>query len=66
MKKFGPYKFFKKRDLGNAQEMELPNGIHISPTFNIVELTKYNDDSTNEELMLEPSPIPTSKKEKIQ
>ena len=39
MKKFGSYKILKKRDLGNAYEVELPDGIHISPIFNITKLT---------------------------
>ena len=39
MKKFGPYKILKKHDLGNAYEVELPNGIHISPIFNIANFT---------------------------
>ena len=39
MKKFGPYKILKKHDLGNAYEVELPNGIHISLVYNIVDLT---------------------------
>ena len=66
MKKFGPCKIMKKHDSGNAYEVELPNGIHISPIFNIADLTKYHDDGANEELMLEPCTIPTSKKEEIE
>lgn len=56
MKKFGPYKILKKRDSGNAYEMELPDGIHISPIFNIVDLIEYHDDGVEEELMLEKCP----------
>ena len=63
MKKFGPYKILKKHDLGNAYEVELLDGIHISPTFNIVDLTEYHDDGIDDGLMLEPCPIPTSKEE---
>ena len=66
MKKFGPYKFLKKHDSGNAYEVELPDGIHISPIFNIADLTEYHDDGADEGLMLEPCPIPTSKKEEIE
>ena len=66
MKKFGPCKISKKHDLGNAYEVELPDGIHISPIFNIADLTKYHDDGIDEGLMLEPCPIPTSKKEEIE
>ena len=65
MKKFGPYKILKKYDLGNAYEVELPDVIHISPIFNIADLTEYHDDGVDEGLMLEPCPIPTSKKEEI-
>ena len=43
--------------------MELPDGIHISPIFNIANLTKYHDEDIDEGLMLEPCPIPTSKEE---
>ena len=63
MKKFGPNKILKKHDSGNAYEVELPNGIYISPIFNIAELTEYHDDGIDEGLMLEPCPISTSKEE---
>ena len=39
MKKFGPYKILKRYDSGNAYEVELPDGIHISPILNIAYLT---------------------------
>ena len=42
----------------------MPDGIHISPIFNIADLIEYHDDGVDEGLMLEPCPIPTSK-EKI-
>ena len=45
--------------------MEFPDGIHISPIFNVANLTKYLDDGVKAELMLEPRPIPTSEKEEI-
>ena len=45
--------------------MEFPYGIHISPIFNITDLIEYHDDGA-EDLMLEPCPIPTSKKEEIE
>ena len=66
MKKFGPYKILKKHESGNSYEVELPNGIHISPIFNIVNLIEYHDDGADEVLMLEPCLIPTSKKEDIE
>ena len=66
MKKFGPCKILKKHDSGNAYEVELPDGVHISPIFNIADLTKYHDDGADEELVLEQCPIPTSKKEEIE
>ena len=66
MKKFGPYKILKKHDSKNAYEVEFPDGIHISPIFNITDLTKYHDDGADEGLMLEPCPIPTSAKEEIE
>ena len=46
--------------------MELPDGIHISPIFNISDLTKYHDEGADEELMLEPCQIPTFVKEEIE
>ena len=66
MKKLGPNKILKKHDLGNAYEVELPDGIHICPIFNITNLTEYHDDGADEGLMLEPCPIPNSKKEEIE
>ena len=66
MKKFCPCKILKKHDSGNAYEVELLDGIHISPIFNILDLTKYHDDGVDEELMLEPCPISTSAKEEIE
>ena len=66
MKKFGPCKILKKHDLGNAYEVELPDGIHISSILNIANLTKYHDDGADEEMMLEPCPILISKKEEIE
>ena len=66
MKKFGPCKILKKHDLGNTYEVDFPNGIHISPIFNITDLTKYHDDGVEEELMLEPCPIPNSEKQEIE
>ena len=65
MKKFGPYKILKKHDSRNAYEVKLPYGIHISRIFNIANLTEYHDDGVDEELMLEPYLIPTSKKKEI-
>ena len=66
MKKFGPYKILKKHDSGNAYDVELLDGIHISLIFNIVDLIEYHDDGADEGLMLDPCLIPTSKKEEIE
>ena len=66
MKKFGPCKILKKHDSRNAYEVELPDGIHISPIFNIEDLIEYHDYGVDEGLMLEPCPISTSKKEEIE
>ena len=66
MKKFCPYKILKKHDLENAYDVELPDGIHISPIFNIADLEKYHDGNADEELTLEPCPIPTFVKEEIE
>ena len=66
MNKFGPCKILKKHDSRNAYEVELPDGIHSSPIFNITDLTEYHDDDADEGLMLEPCPIPASKKEEIE
>ena len=66
MKKFGPCKFLRKHDSRNAYEVELPDGIHIPPIFIFLDLIEYHDDGADEELMLEPCPIPTSKKEEIE
>ena len=44
MKKFGPRKFLKNHDSRNAYEVELLDGIHISPIFNIVDIIEYHDD----------------------
>ena len=66
MKKIGLYKILRKHDSGNAYEVEFLDGIHISPIFNIANLTKYHDDGADEGLMLEPCPIPTSKNEEIE
>ena len=66
MKKFSPCEILKKHDSGDVYEVELPNGIHISNILNIAKLTEYHDDGANEGLMLEPCPIPTSKKEEIE
>lgn len=66
MKKFGPCKILKRRDSGNTNEVELLDGIHIFPIFNIVDLTKYHDSGAKEELILEPCLIPTFEKEEIE
>ena len=56
----------KKHDSRNAYEVELLDGIKISPIFNIADLIEYHDDVVDEELMLEPCPIPISMKEEIE
>ena len=66
MKKFDPCKILENHDSRNAYEVELSNGIDISTIFNIANLTEYHDDGADEELMLEPCLIPTSKKEEIE
>jgi hypothetical protein len=48
MKKFSPCKILKRHDLGNTYEVELPNGVNISPVFNILDLTKYHEGGTEE------------------
>ena len=42
------------------------DGIHISTILNIVDLIEYHDYGADEELMLKPCPIPTSRKEEIE
>ena len=66
MKKFGPCKILKKHDSGNAYEVEFPNGIHISPIFNIENLSEYHDDGVDEELILDLCLIHTSEKEEME
>ena len=61
-----PYKILKKHDSRNAYKVELPDGIHIYPIFNIADLIEYHDDGADEGLILEPCPIPTSAKEEIE
>lgn len=66
MKKFGPYKILKKHDSGNAYEVELLDGIHISTIFNIAKLMGYHNDGAKEELMLEPCLIINFEKEEAE
>jgi hypothetical protein len=48
MKKIGPCKIIKKFG-ANAYEIELPNGIRISPIFNISDLYPYKDEEAGVE-----------------
>jgi hypothetical protein len=45
MKKIGPCKVVKKFG-AKAYEIELPNGIGISPIFNVVDFYPYRDEET--------------------
>lgn len=57
----------KKYNSGSAYEIELPDGINISPVFNIIDLTEYCESDTEEESVIEKYKIlaPTLEKEKI-
>ena len=43
MKKFGPCRFLRKFDSGNAYEVELSNDIAISSIINVADLHKYHE-----------------------
>jgi hypothetical protein len=45
MKKIGPCKILRKFD-ANAYEIELPDGVGISPIFNVSDLYPYRKDDT--------------------
>jgi hypothetical protein len=45
MKKIGPCKIIRKFE-ANAYEIELPDGVGISPIFNIADLYPYREDET--------------------
>jgi hypothetical protein len=48
MKKIGPCRVIKKFG-ENAYEIELPDGIEISPIFNVVDLYPYKDEEVGAE-----------------
>jgi hypothetical protein len=48
MKKIGPCRVMKKFG-ANAYEIELPDGIEISPIFNISDLYPYKDEEARED-----------------
>jgi hypothetical protein len=48
MKKIGPCKVIKKFGT-NAYEIELPDGIEISPIFNVVDLYPYRAEEAGAE-----------------
>ncbi|XP_057860181.2 uncharacterized protein LOC131068915 [Cryptomeria japonica] len=60
MKKLGPHKILKKRDLGNAHELELPSGLNISFVFNISDSTKYHEGGLEDEIEKTQWNIPTT------
>jgi hypothetical protein len=45
MKKIGPYKILRKFD-ANTYEIKLPDGVGISPIFNVLDLYPYRKDNT--------------------
>jgi hypothetical protein len=45
MKKIGPSKILRKFD-ANTYEIELLNGVGISPIFNVADLYPYRNDDT--------------------
>jgi hypothetical protein len=48
MKKIGPCKVLRKFGV-NAYEIELPDGVGISPIFNILDLYPYRDEEAGED-----------------
>jgi hypothetical protein len=43
MKKIGPYKIIRKFE-ANSYEIELPDGVGISPIFNVENMYPYKED----------------------
>jgi hypothetical protein len=48
MKKIGPCKIMRKFE-ANSYEIELPDGVAISPIFDIVDLYPYREDEVGSE-----------------
>jgi hypothetical protein len=48
MKKIGPYRVIRKFGK-KSYETELPDGVRISPIFNVVDLYPYRDEEAREE-----------------
>ena len=59
-KKFGPCKIVKRRDFGNAYEVELPTKLNISPVFNISDLIEYYEGGDGDEVAEVQWIIPTT------
>jgi hypothetical protein len=65
MKKIGPCKVVKKFG-ENAYELELPEGIGISPIFNISDLYPYRDAGTEEPTIQWQKQMPVAQKPQME